>query len=566
MGVTKTTRECLEGQLTGLQADREPFEGDWEEVARLSYPNRLDIVKSSTSSNGRQKRASNTGLHDTGGLIAGRTLTNGIAQGMSSSASPWFKLAPPDREMMEYGPVKEWLAAVEQVLYAFFAQTNYYDASKMQYRDLGHMGVGVNLCLEHEQYLGVWHALPVGSYWLQQDDGLRASSLWRRSMPTVKELVEQVRDWNKLTPAVKRLYDKSEYSVRIPIMHVIEPNEDAYGKPLSPKVRKPWRSVKWEVGQNDKNILVAEKGFDSQPFSAPRWEVYGDSAYSDSAPGFQALADLRELQLAAKRGARAMDGIVKPPMGMPANLARTGVNLDPGTVTYLEHMAAESRPAPLYTVPYQSLEYITNKQDWLSQRIDRLFFADLFMAITQMEGVQPRNEQELFFRKEEQLTQLGPVVDRVNIEKLEYDIDRAYTICKNLGFIPPAPPEMENSGLTVDFISVLARAQKAADNTAIERAARFVGFLAGLFPDAAIKFDAEEAIDQYTINSGTNPKIIRTDQIVAEIRAKQQAELQKQQMMAAAPAMKDAAGAAELLSRTQVTPDGETALQRMMGQ
>lgn len=556
----KTKREKLEGVVQCLKADRRPFEPDWEEIGRLSLPRVVDV----SNADRRNKRAANQKLADTGGLLAGRKLTNGMATGMSSSSSDWFKLAPSDRDMLEYAPVKEWLHACQQVIYQFFAATNFYDATKVQYGDLGHMGVGAMLTLEHSDYMAVHHALPIGSYWLGMDDGLRVDTLARATMPTVKQVVESVRDNSKLSSQVVRAYDKAEYSTRVPCMHLIQRNRDAYGDPLSPN-GKPWRSTKWEIGQNDKNILLSESGYDSQPFTAPRWETYGDAIYCDSAPGFQALADLRELQLAAKRGGRAMDGIVKPPMGAPASLSRTGLSLDPGTVTYLEMMAADSRPQPLFTVPYQSIDAIQNKIDWLTRRLDQIFFADLFMAISDMEGVQPRNEQELLYRQEEKLTQLGPVVDRVNIEKLEYDIDRAFTICKNLGLLPPPPPEMEGVALTVDFISILAQAQKAAANTAIERAARFVGFVAGMFPDAAIKFDAEQAIDEFAQNSGTSPKIIRSDEIVAKMREDMAAEKQQAQLAAMAGPMKDAAGAAELLSRTEVSP-GENALQRMMGQ
>jgi hypothetical protein len=558
----KTKREKLEGVVGGLKADRQPFEPDWEEIGRLSLPRVVDVGGNNQQQ--RKKRAANQKLADTGGLLAGRKLVNGMATGMSSSSRPWFKLAPRDRDMMEYAPVKEWLYAVETVIYQYFAATNFYDATKVQYGDLGHMGVGCTLGLEHSEYLGVYHTLPVGSYWLGLDDGLRVDTLVRATMPTVKQLVESVRDKDKLSDQVNRAYDKCEYGMRVPCMHVIEKNRDAYGDPLSPN-GKPWRSIKWEIGQNDKNILLSESGFDSQPFTAPRWEVYGDATYCDSAPGFQALADLRELQLAAKRGGRAMDGIVKPPMGAPASLSRTGLSLDPGHVTYLEMMGADSRPGPLFTVPYQSIDAIQGKIDWLTRRVDQIFYADLFMAISDMEGVQPRNEQELLYRQEEKLTQLGPVVDRVNIEKLEYDIDRAYTICKNLGLLPPPPPELEGEPLTVDFISILAQAQKAAANTAIERAARFVGFIGGMFPEAVIKFDAEQAIDEFAQNSGTSPKIIRSDEIVARMREEQAAQKQQAQLAAMAGPAKDAAGAAELLSRTEVSP-GENALQRMLGQ
>lgn len=556
----KTTREKLEGVVDGLKAERRPYEPDWEEIARLASPRSISITKSQT-----RKRASNRTLHDSGGLLSSRTTVNGMATGLTSAASPWFKLAPRDRDLLEFGPVKEWLAVVERTIYNFFSATNYYDTTKLQYGDVVQQGVGATLCLEHNDYMAVWHPLVLGTYWLGLDSGLRVTTLARRTNPTVKQLVEEVRDWNKLTTQVKNLYDKCDYSVRVPCMHVIEKNEDAYGEPLT-RNGKPWRSIKWEEGQTSKEILLAEKGFDSQPFTAPRWEIYGDGAYCDSSPGFQALGELRELQLAAKRAGRAMDGIVKPPMGAPASLTRTGVSLDPGTITYLEAMAADNRPAPLFTVPYQSIDAIQNKQDWLKKRLDEIYYAELFMAITDMEGVQPRNEQELMFRQEEKLTQLGPVVDRVNIEKLEYDIDRAFTILKNLAMIPPAPPEMDGQPLTVDFISILARAQKAAENTAIERAARFVGFLAGFFPESAIKFDADQAIDEFAANSGTSPKIIRTDEIVAKMREDAESQKAQERMAMMAEPVKDAAQAAELLSRTQVTPDGRTALQNMVGQ
>ena len=427
-------------------------------------------------------------------------------------------------------------------------------------------GVGATLALEHPDYMAVWHPLTLGSYWLGIDNGLRVTTLARQYSPTVKQLVEEVRDNSKLSVEVKRLYDNCDYGVRVPCMQVIEKNEDAYGEPLSRNIAgKPWRSIKWEIGQNNKNILLAEKGFDSQPFTAPRWEIYGDSAYCDSSPGFQALGELRELQLAAKRGGRAMDGIVKPPMGAPANLARTGLNLDPGTVTYMEAMAADARPQPLFTIPYQSIEQIEAKRDALQQRLNQIYFADLFMAISDMEGVQPRNQQELMYRNEEKLTQLGPVVDRVNIEKLEYDIDRCFTIAKNLGLIPPAPPELDGQPLTVDFISVLAQAQKAAANTAIERAARFVGFMASMFPESAIKFDADQAIDEFAMNSGTPPKIIRTDEIVAKMREEIASREQQERMAQMTGPAKEGAEAAKLLSETQVDPTGRTALQNMLG-
>jgi hypothetical protein len=562
--VERTTRERLETQLEGMKEERQPFEPDWLEIGRLCLPNRVDIVRVNDNAN-RSKRKANVASHDTSGRIAARRLVNGMATGLTSASRPWFKLTVRDLEMRDYQPIKEWLDEVEQGIYTLFARTNYYEATKMQYADLGTMGIGCTIGLEHPQYLAVWHHQPVGSYYISLDDGLRVSRLARYTRPTVEQLVELVKgDWSKVSSQVKSAYDKSSYTTIVPCVHIMERNEDVTGKLLSPNVNKPWRSIRWEIGNSDKRVLLAERGYDSQPFSAPRWETVGDQVYCETSPGFDALPDMREMQLAARRKGRAMDGMVKPPLAAPAGLARSMMSLDPGSINFVDAMSGDVIKPLLQHDPRLLME-IRNDMQAQERRVAELFYADLFMAVTEMEGVQPRNEQELMYRNEEKLTQLGPVVDRVNIEKLEGDIDRAYTILKNLGALPPIPEEMHGQNLQIEFISILSLAQKAAANTAIERAARFVGFLAAQFPDAALKFDAEQAVDEYTAGLGTSPRIIRSDELVAQMKKQMQQEQQTQRVAQLAPAMRDGAQAAELLSRTQVNPDGTSALQQMLG-
>jgi hypothetical protein len=566
MAVAKSTREKLEDTITGMQAERRPFEGDWEEIGRLCLPNRVDVRSSRSTANTSRSRRANTATHDTAGSIARRRLVNGMATGLTSASRPWFKLTTYDPDLAEFQPVKEWLDAVQKAIYRFFAKTNYYDMTKMQYGDLGTMGVGCVLGIEHPKYLGVFHHLPVGSYYIALDDGLRVGRLVRYTRPTVEQVVQQVRgDFTKTSAAVKRAYDEGNYNVIVPCVHVIENNKDANGKRRSPGVAKDWRSVKWEIGQDNKGILLSEKGFDSQPFSAPRWETVGDQVYCETSPGFEALADLRELQLTARRKGRAMDNLVKPALSAPAGLARTQLSLDPGTINFIDAQSGDVVKPVLQTDP-RTLEFIRGEQIFLTQRMNELFYADLFLAITQMEGIQPRNEQELMYRNEEKLTQLGPVVDRVNIEKLEADVDRAYTILKNLGMLPPIPPDLQGQPLQIEFVSILALAQKASDNTQIERIARFIGFLAGIFPEAKIKFDAEEAIDTYATGLGTPPKIIRSDEIVAKLKQEMQAQANADMMAQRAPAMRDGAEAAKLMSETEVDREGTTAMQRVLGQ
>jgi len=556
----RTIREQCEQRLTGMRAVRKPFEADWQEIARLALPGRSDFLMTRQAT--QTKRRANTASHDSFGRRASRTLAYGMQSGLSPSSMPWFKLRTTDPELTEFQPVKEWLAVVEDRIYKLFADIGIYDAFKIGYSELGCFGVSATVMVEHPEYDAVAHPLTVGEYWLAADDGLRVDTLYRQSNMTVAQVMQSFAQ-SRISDNVKRAYEKGHTTAIVPVMHAIERNQD-YDPTKMDMRGKRYRSIWWERDCDKKGGTLRESGYNSKPFWAPRWETVGGDVYSDMAPGFDALPDLREMQLAARRRGRAMDMLVKPPMKAPVSLAATPVSLDPGSFTFANASDMEGL-SPIFRPDYQTLNAIREAHNETRNDVGACFYNDLFRAISEMEGVQPRNDLEMSLRNDEKYTQLGPVVDRVNIEQLEVAVDRAFAILDERGMIPPAPPDLNGRGLVVDFVSMLAQAQRASQNTAIERAARFVGFVAGLFPDAAIKFDAEQAIDEFASSTGVPPKIVRSDEVVAQMKEAMQQQQQMAQMAAMAQPMQQAAQAAELLSRTNVG-GGQSALGQIMGQ
>lgn len=563
-----TRRELCERRLAGMRAARSPYEADWEEISRLVLPSRSELLGQTGMSmygtgvpvaSNRRRRA-NTSMYSSRGRRAARILTGGMTSGLSSPSRPWFKIETRDRDMMEYQPVKEWLAVVERLIYDFLAGTNFYNAAKIGYSELGCFGTEATVMLEHSTYGAVCHPLTAGEYWIANDDGLIADTLYRVVLMTVNQMV-QAFPWGNLSKAVQNAYNNSRYEEVVRVWHAIEPN-DRREPGKEDRRNKPFRSIWWEEGQSKKDVLLRDSGFDEKPFWAPRWVETGGSIVYGDGPGYDALPDLRELQLAAKRRGRAVDMLNKPPMGAPVGMTNTYLTLDPGSITYA---AASDLGAvkPLFQPDYRAVQAIREEVQSHGADVMECFYADLFMAISEMEGVQPRNEQELFLRNEEKLTQLGPVVERVNVEKLEVAIDRAFSILSKTGRLPPAPEELQGQPLSIDFISTLAQAQRAVALNAIQRQAQFVGFLAGLFPGAADKFDADQAIDEFATGAGTPPKIVRSDEVVAKLRQERQAQEQRQQALASMPAVADGAQAAELLSRTNV--GGQNMLERIVG-
>jgi hypothetical protein len=534
-----TVRERCEKRLQGLKSVRLPYEAEWKEIAQHAQPSRSRFLNSES---GKNFRRSNRAIYNSHGILAFRTLTAGMTSGLSSPSRPWFRLAPFDEDALADQEVKEWLAEVEKRMYAFLASTNFYAAVKSGYAELGMFGTEACVMVEHWSEGAVCHALTAGEYWIGLGDAAKPDTLYRRAPMSVIQAVQSFGLAN-VSQTVKTAYDTSRYEDIVNIVHAIEPNAER-DPSLHNFKGKPWRSFWWDEQDGDKvNGKLREEGFDDQPFWAPRWDTTGGDAYGSS-PGMDALPDLRELQLQTKRKTQATAFLVKPEKIVPPTVKLTG---EAGNIASASSVDAQGVIVP-YQMPYQAIEAIMQDVQRCADAVDRLAFADLFLAITNMQGVQPRNIEEIASRNEEKMTQLGPVIERVNNEKLEVAIDRAFGIMNRKQMLPPAPQALEGQAIKVDFVSILSQMQRMVGIGQTERVTSFIGNLAAAFPEAADKLDVDATIDDYADRAGASPKIIRSEDQVNKLR---EARHQTEQMQAAAnamPAVRDGADAARLLS------------------
>jgi hypothetical protein len=258
----------------------------------------------------------------------------------------------------------------------------------------------------------------------------------------------------------------------------------------------------------------------------------------------EALPDLRELQLWSKKTTQIINQIQNPEKIVGSTLKLTG---QPGNVISVASVDKDSVLVPYVPDP-RALVNAENRLETLREAVDQLSFASLFQAITNMEGVQPRNVEEIASRNEEKMTQLGPAIERVNGEKLKPAIDRVFGIMSRLNLLPPAPDHLQGQGLKIDFVSILTQMQRMVGIGQTERVTSFIGNLSAAFPQAADKLNVDEAIDDYADRAGSPPKIIRSDKEVEQMREARQQQENAQRMAAAMPAVKDGADAARLLS------------------
>jgi hypothetical protein len=125
---------------------------------------------------------------------------------------------------------------------------------------------------------------------------------------------------------------------------------------------------------------------------------------------------------------------------------------------------------------------------------------------------------------------LGPVLERLHDELLDPLVVRVFNIMSRRGMFNdlPAPRGLPMRRLQIEFISMLAQAQKAVATGAIERFWQFGGQISALKPEAADRLDADGTMEAYADMTGV-PAAVMVDRRQALAIRKQRATQQAQQ-------------------------------------
>lgn len=543
-----------------LDLERQSWVSHWAELAEATGPRSFRYVdggkaNANASTAGAKQ---NSGIINNTPVIAARTLKAGMLSGMMSPSRPWFQLTLEGEPESETQGTKSWLAEVEDKIRETCLKSNFYSAALLTLHDLAVFGFSCQLLDEDDEDLIRCYVFPVGQYWLSQSDRLSVDTVYRRFSMTVRQLVKKF-GLERCSARVRQHYERRELETAVDVVHVIEPNESYQEGKLGAQ-GFPWYSCWFEWGVSPESAgdggCLREGGYSEKPFVAPRWTTTGEDVYGTS-PAMDALGDCRALQRAEVKAAAMVDKIVDPPMRGPKSLANQRTSLLPGGMTYVDALSPAQTFAPAMEVNPQAIAVVEQKIQMFEQRINRAFYADLWLLLQQTDG--QMTAREVIERREEKLLQLGPVLDRLHDEYLDPAINRIFSVLLRKGALPPPPEELQGRDLRVKFISIMAQAQKLQGTTAVERLAGFVGQLAPLRQEILDKINWDATVDEYGAMLGVAPKVINTADMVEGVR-KQRAQMQAQ--VAKLQAAEQAAGAAQKLASADMS--GDNALTTML--
>lgn len=550
----ETLKEQLQKQQAQLTNDRSSFDPHWRELSDFINPRGSRFLVTDVNRDDRR----NTKIVDPTATLAARTLSSGMMSGITSPARPWFKLATPDPDMMDYGPVKLWLEVVQRRMNEVFNKSNIYQSLPLLYASLGNYSTGAMAVLEDDSDVIRTMMFPIGSYYMANSARGSVDTCFRKFSMTVRQLVMEF-GLNNVSDSVKGMWDSGNYESWIEVIHAVYPNIDRDTAKLNSK-NKPVKSVYYEVG-GDSDKVLRESGFDEFPIMAPRWEVNGEDVYGSSCPGMIALGQVKALQLEQKRKSQLIDKATNPPMVGPSSLRNQRVSLLPGDITYIDQATGQDGFKPAYLVNPNTADLLADIQD-TRQIINSAYFVDLFMMLQNI-NTRSMPVEAVIEMKEEKLLMLGPVLERLNDECLNPLIDRTFSIMARKNLLPPPPDVLQGMPLRIEYISVMAQAQKSIGLSSLSSTVGFIGQLAQAKPEALDKLNVDQAIDAFAEMSGVSPTVIVPQEQVEQVREQRAQQQQQQQMVAMGMA---AAQGAKTLSEAQTAdPSVLTALSNAAG-
>lgn len=473
-------------------------------------------------------------IYDSTVTMALGTLAAGLMAGMTSPARPWFRLSTTDPELAKYESVKIWLAEVTLKMQAIFASSNTYNTLHQMYSELGLYATAANIV--DDDFDNVIHnqVLTAGEYRLAVNDKGIVNTMYREFSYSVAQTVKKFGRDN-CSEAVKNLYDRGTLEANVPICHVIEPREDRDPTMRDPK-NMQWASCYFEKGAENSEVYLRESGMNEFRVLAPRWATWGGDTYGSMSPGIIALGDSRQLMHEQFSKAKGIDYMVEPPMVAPTGAKINQVNLLPGGTSFVDMTNQQSLRTAFET--NLRLDYLLNDIQDIRQRVDNVFYVDLFKMLASSDRGQ-MTATEVAERHEEKLLMLGPVLERQHNECLDPLIELTFNRMVRTGLVPPPPPELQGRNLQVEFVSMLAQAQRAIGTNGIDRFVMQLGQVATFKPDVLDKFNADEWVDRYSDMLGVDPSLIVADKDVAIIRQQRAVQQQSAAMAATANSAAD---------------------------
>lgn len=505
-----------------MVANRAPWEGVWQEIARRILPLQQFTPKASPGE-------LDTSLFDaTAGSAVGR-FTAALNGFLCPPGQYWHHLKGPQR-VRQSAAVRRYLERARNLLFELrYAQGAGFETGQLGvWNSLAAFGHGP-LYVEEQLGQGIrYQAVPAREVYLGEDAFGRLDTLHRRYQLEARQVAQLFENLPQdlVTKADKQPGDK------VDLLHVVRP------RPGGDRKRRDAREfpfASYHIALQGKRIL-RESGYRTFCYPTARYQVMPGEVYGRG-PGHMSLPDNRLVNRIKRAVIAQANRHAEPPMGAPDEDVQYDPRpnaVTPGAVTQdgkqlLIPLVAGSQ----WQLPMQLLEDTR-------QAIRENFLDTLWQVLVD----NPRaTATEVLQRAQEKGILLGPALAMLQAPYLGVVIERELDIVAGAGLLDDMPDELREAGglVNVDFDSPLNRAARAPEALAIVETFQMIAPMAQVDPGVLDIIDMPAAAEAIARARGV-PEYLIVDPDTRAAKAQQRAQQQQQQaLLEHAPGLASAA-------------------------
>jgi len=497
-------------RLKELEEKRLNWESFWQDLMKYCIPRKAKVTDTRVPGS----KLDST-VYDSTAITSSQILAAGLHGYLTNPASKWFSLATQDKSLMEDQDVKIYLKQAEDKIFDVLNSSNFSQQIFEIYHNSSVVGTAALYEEEDEDDIVRFYSRPVEEIFVDEDSRGKVNTVYRKFTLTAIQAYERWGDDN--SDAIKECIKNKKYGTQFSFIHAVEPREIRdVGKTDSKNF--PFAST--YIDEKEEKVL-SEKGYYEFPYFVVRFNKLSDEVYGYS-PAMTVYSDIRMLNRMSKTIIRSAQKIVDPPLILPHEGFLLPIRTQPSAINYRTSGTSDDKIEPLQTGANIPLGLEMEEQR--RQVIKQAFFVDLFLMLQQQKQM---TATEVIEKVEERMLVLGPILGRLMSELLDPIIVRTFNILVRKGHLPPPPPALANKTYVVEYVSKLAKAQKVSELKSITNTLQLIAEMARFKPEALDLINESEAVRAIADINGTNPKIINSPEVVAQIR-KQRAEQQAQ--------------------------------------
>ena len=497
---------------------RASLESYWQDLMYFAFPRKAYITRIKSIGDRLP-----TDIYDSTAIMSLAYFGAGMQAYLSGPQTKWFAIGLRNYALMNKKSNLRYVRDTEDALYSIINNSNFYQEDAEGYLGLGGLGTDI-LYVEKDIKEDVrFDSLNIENVLIMNDSVGRTKIAYIEYEYSADQAIGKFGK-DKVGEKVNASFAKDDYQSKFKYIFCIFPR-DVYDQSKKDARNMPIAAL-WV--DRERKEVVRESGYKEFPMMVSRFAKSKGSPYGSS-PEMNIFSDIKMINQMEKTNILGAQLAVLPPKEIPDEAFLRPFNFNPNGINIRNAGFPNEHITPITTgtnLPI-GIDYVKYKQ----QKISQAFYNDLFIL---MESIGDRTATEVSILNNQRMQLLGSAVGNIMREKLSPVIERVYSIAADNGKLPELPPELEGENYVIEYISPLARAQKAFELNNLSQAMQIIASYGQVEVSVFDKIDFDELVDYTAKITNITPKILRSDDEVIDIRenrAQNEAMAQQMEMM-----------------------------------